>query len=212
MSFVEKLNQVHLDILKEIGNIGAGNAATSLSRLLNRKINLKIPTVQVATYDEMVELAGGSDQVVAAVFVRIEGDTPGNMFFVLPPEHVSYFVQVMTGDSSITFEEPPYSEMGISAFLEMGNILSGSYLSALSDFTSLNMQPSVPSASIDMAGAILTMGLIELSQVSDYVIVIDTILEEENSDRGEIKGHFFLLPDPDSFEKIFKALGVNIDE
>lgn len=212
MSFVDKLNQVHLDILKEIGNIGAGNAATSLSRLLNRKINLEIPTVQVATYDEMVELAGGSDQVVAAVFVRIEGDTPGNMFFVLPPEHVSYFVQIMTGDSSITFEEPPYFEMGISAFLEMGNILSGSYLSALSDFTGLNMQPSVPSASIDMAGAILTMGLIELSQVSDYVIVIDTILEEENSHRGEIKGHFFLLPDPDSFEKIFKALGVNIDE
>ncbi|TCT26749.1 chemotaxis protein CheC [Melghiribacillus thermohalophilus] len=212
MSFVERLSQVHLDILKEVGNIGAGNAATALSQLLNRTINLEIPTVQVATYDEMVELAGGSDHVVAAVYIRIEGEAPGNMFFVLPPEQVSYFVQLMTGDSTITFEEPPYSEMGISAFLEMGNILSGSYLSALSDFTRLNLQPSVPSASIDMAGAILTMGLIELSQVSDHVIVIDTILEEENSDRGKIRGHFFLLPDPDSFEKIFQALGVNVDE
>lgn len=213
MSIIEKLNSTHIDVLKEIGNIGAGHSATALSKLLNKKIDMKVPNVKLVTFDEMMDLAGGPDNVVASVFLRIEGDAPGSMFFVLPLSQASRFIHQMTGDNTFTFEEPPYSELGISALQELGNILSGSYLSSLSDFTNLNLYPTVPALSIDMVGAILGYGLIELSQVSDYAIVIDTtITEEEDGISEDVKGHFFLLPDPDSFEILFKSLGVMLDE
>ena len=101
----------------------------------------------------------------------------------------------------------------LSALQELGNILAGSYLSSLSDFTGLNLYPSVPATSIDMLGAIISYGFIELSQFSDYVIVIDTALNETNNEIVErVDGHFFLLPDPESFDIIFQSLGVALDE
>lgn len=213
MSILEKLNSTHIDVLKEIGNIGAGHSATALSKLLNKKIDMKVPNVKLVTFDEMMDMAGGPDNVVASVFLRIEGDAPGSMFFVLPLSQAARFIHQMTGENTFTFEEPPYSELGISALQELGNILSGSYLSSLSDFTNLNLYPTVPALSIDMVGAILGYGLIELSHVSDFAIVIDTIItEEEDGNSEDVKGHFFLLPDPDSFEIIFKSLGVMLDE
>lgn len=212
MSFLEKFSFIHLDILREIGNIGAGNAATSLSTLLNKKIDMKVPNVRIVSFDEMMDLAGGPETVVAGVFLRIEGDAPGSIFFILPLPQASFFIHQMTEESDFSFERPPYSEIAMSALQELGNILSGSYLSALSDFTRLNLYPSVPALSIDMAGATLGYGLIELSQVSDYAIVIDTALSEDGSDANSVNGHFFLLPDPDSFQIIFASLGVGSND
>ncbi len=208
MPFMNQFSQDHLDVLKEVGNIGAGHAATSLSKLLDRKIDMNIPDVRLVSFNEMMDIAGGAEQVLVSVFLRLEGDVSGSMFFVLPPEQAKRMAFQMTGDEKINFASPPYSEMGVSAINELGNILSGSYLSALSDFTNLSIQPSVPSVSIDMIGAVLSFGLLELSQVSDHAIVIDTCIKDNSLNTGEVRGHFFLLPDPDSFPIIFKALGV----
>jgi chemotaxis protein CheC len=209
MGFEQKVTSLHLDILKEIGNIGAGHAATALSTLLNKKVDMKVPQVRVVSFDEMMDMAGGADNVVVSVYLRIEGDAPGSMFFVLPLSQGSRFIHQMTGETDFSFEQPPYSELGLSAMQELGNILSGSYLSSLSDFTNLNLYPSVPALSIDMAGAIISFGLLEVSQTSDNAIVIDTALKEDDMAEDEsVKGHFFLLPDPQSFETIFKSLGV----
>ncbi|WP_075980906.1 chemotaxis protein CheC [Bacillus massilinigeriensis] len=208
-NFFNKISTIHLDVLKEIGNIGAGHAATALSQLLNRKIDMKVPDVRIVSFDEMMEMAGGAENVVAGVFLRIEGEAPGSMFFVLPLHQATKFIQHMIGDSTFSFENPPYSELALSALQELGNILAGSYLTSLSDFTHLDLYPSVPALSIDMVGAIISFGLLELSQVSDYAIVIDTALNEEVENITEsVRGHFFLLPDPDSFHTIFQSLGV----
>ncbi|QHE52211.1 chemotaxis protein CheC [Pontibacillus sp. HMF3514] len=212
MPFLNQFSQDYLDVLKEVGNIGAGHAATSLSKLLDRKIDMNIPDVRLVSFNEMMDIAGGAEQVLVSVFLRIEGDISGSMFFVLPPEQANRMAFQMTGDEKINFASPPYSEMGVSAINELGNILSGSYLSALSDFTNLSIQPSVPSVSIDMIGAVLSFGLLELSQVSDHAIVIDTCIKDNSLNSGEVRGHFFLLPDPNSFPIIFKALGVQGDE
>lgn len=208
MTFIKHISPLHLDVLKEIGNIGAGNAATALSTLLDRKIEMNVPNVKIVSFNEMVELAGGADNVVACVFLRIEGDAPGSMFFVLSMEQATRFVHLMTGDETFSFQTYPYSEFGLSALQELGNILSSSYLSALSDFTNLLLYPSVPALSVDMVGAIIDFGLIKLSQVSDYAIVINTKLKEDGTNDC-VEGHFFLLPDPDSFQVIFSALGVS---
>ncbi|MDR4886476.1 chemotaxis protein CheC [Fredinandcohnia sp. QZ13] len=213
MSFFQRINSTHLDILKEIGNIGAGHSATALSKLLHRKIDMQVPNVRIVSFDEMMEFAGGAENIVAGIFLRIEGDLTGNMFFILQLPQATTLIQDVIGDKNFSFASDSQNEMGISAFQEVGNILSGSYLTSLSDFTGLNLYPSVPGFSIDMVGAIIGYGLLELSQVSDFAIVIETeIKENENPDNNNINGHFLLLPDPDSFEKIFTALGVQIHD
>ena len=206
----KNITSMHLDVLKEIGNIGAAHAATSLSTLLNKKIDMKVPKVEMVSFDDMMDLAGGPESVVAGIYLRIEGDVSGSMFFVLPVEQANRFIRKLIQDENFDFQTEGFSEIGASAMQELGNILSGSYLSALSDFTKLKIYPTVPSLSIDMVGAIISFGLVEVSHYSDYVIVIDTsINEEEVMNEESVKGHFFLLPDPDSFEIIFQALGVS---
>lgn len=95
-----------------------------------------------------------------------------------------------------------------SALSEIGNILAGSYLSSLADFTSLQMSPTVPALALDMAGAILSYGLLQFGEMGDSALLIDTTFIEG---QDEVEGQFFLIPDPDSFAKIFAALGVPID-
>ena len=204
---IRNLTGTHIDILREMGNIGAGNAATALSMLLNKKIEMAVPRVQIATFAEMMELIGGPEQVVACVYLRVEGEAPGNMFFVLPPDQAEKFVRRMTGDGSFPFQGEAH-ELGRSALQELGNILTGSYLSALADFTRLNLHPSVPALAIDMIGAVLSFGLLELSRVGDCAILIDTAIYDDRRPNESINGHFFLLPDPESFSIIFRALGV----
>lgn len=210
MSQIQKITALHLDVLKEIGNIGAAHAATALSDLLNRKIDMRVPKVEMVSFNDMMELVGGPETVVVGIYLRIEGDAEGSMFFILPVEQANRFIQRLIKDDQFSFNCHPISELGLSAMQELGNILSGSYLSALSDFTGLKIYPTVPGLSVDMFGAIISIGLIEISEVSDHVIVINTsIFEEGFDDNKEVRGHFFLLPDPDSFTSIFKALGVS---
>ena len=208
MSYEDDISHIHLDVLKEIGNIGAGNAATALSTLLGKTVDMNVPHVKVVSFDDMMELAGGPENVVVSVFLRIEGEITGSMFFILSLWQAESFVKSMINDETFSFQSPPFSEIGLSAMQEMGNILSGSYLSALSDFTHLNLYPTVPALSVDMAGAIISNGLVEVSQVSDKAIVIDTALSGELKQDHEMSGQFFLLPDPDSFKILFKSLGV----
>ncbi|MFX3674083.1 MAG: chemotaxis protein CheC [Paenisporosarcina sp.] len=210
MTFHQRITSMHLDVLKEIGNIGAAHAATSLSSLLGKKVDMRVPKVEMVSFDDMMELAGGPENVVTGIYLRIEGDLTGSMFFVLPIEQSNRFIRNLIHDNSFDFQKPPISDLGISAMQELGNILSGSYLSALSDFTGLKIYPTVPALSVDMVGAIISFGLVELSHISDYVIVIDTaIVEDDVPDSESVRGHFFLLPDPESFDSIFKSLGVS---
>ncbi|MNY36417.1 CheY-P phosphatase CheC [compost metagenome] len=125
------------------------------------------------------------------------------MFFILDLDAAKNMLRDLVGLSLQGEEE--YSELELSALNEIGNILAGSYLSSLADFTNLNMQPTVPALAIDMAGAILSYGLLQFGQMGDQALLIDTkFLEGDN----EVQGHFFLIPDPESFGKIFSALGV----
>jgi len=204
----QQIRDLHLDVLREIGNIGAAHAATSLSSLMGKKIDMHVPDVKLVSFDEMMELAGGAEKLVAGVFLRIEGDVTGSMFFVLPVEQANLFIRQLTNEPTFDFTTPPFSDIGISAMQELGNILSGSYLSALSDFTGLKIMPSVPSLSVDMAGSIISFGLLEISTVSDEVIVIETGIFDSTEGTEGVKGHFFLMPDPQSYRTIFQTLGV----
>lgn len=205
MSAFDSFQAFEMDVLKEVGNIGAGNAATALSKLLNKPVDMAVPKVSLLPFEEVADRVGGAEQIVIAVFLRVEGEAPGNMFFIIEePAARRMLNQLM----SIKHEESEgYSEMELSALCEIGNILAGSYLSSLADFTRLPMAPSVPSITIDMAGAILSYGLMQYGEMGDSAMLIETTFIE---DQQSLEGHFFLIPDPDSFTKIFKALGVDL--
>ncbi|MFC6452021.1 MULTISPECIES: chemotaxis protein CheC [Paenibacillus] len=193
-----------MDVLKEVGNIGAGHAATALSKLLDKPVDMLVPKVRVVAFEEIADSVGGAEEVVIAIFLRVEGETPGNLFFILTLESAKKLLRSLVGIMATHDEN--YTEMELSALSEIGNILAGSYLSSLADFTQLAMSPTVPSIAIDMAGAILSFGLLQFGQMGDHALLIDTKFLDGNE---EVKGHFFLIPDPESFDKIFKALGVD---
>lgn len=208
----DKLSNMQLDVLREIGNIGAGNAATSMALLINKKVDMQIPAVNIVTFDEMMDIIGGPEATIVAMLFRIHGEAPGTVYFILTIEKAETLLNEIIQDPNIRLlENNDTNELAISALTEVGNIMTGSYLSALSDFLNLNMQPSIPYLSIDMAGAVLIPGLLEVSQTSDYAIVIDTEINDSQKDSG-IHGHFFLLPDVESLPKIFNALGIQDHE
>lgn len=169
---------------------------------------MHVPQVEMVSFNDMMERVGGAETFVTGIYLRIEGDVAGGMFFIMSVEQANQLIRKLIHEKSFDFAQSP-SELGLSAMQEMGNILSGSYLSALSDFTKLKLYPTPPALASDMFGAIISIGLIEVSQISDYVIVIDTsIIEHEENAKEEVSGHFFLIPDPNSFSTIFTSLGV----
>lgn len=204
------LTGMQLDVLREAGNIGAGNAATSMSILLNRKIDMNVPSVSVVDYNDMMDLIGGPEELIVAIVFQIEGEFPCTVYFILSVEEAENLIQDLIGNKNFKLMNDLYhNELAMSALKETGNIVIGSYLSALSDFIQYKLHPSIPYLSVDMSGAILTAGLIEISEVSDYAIVINTSILSDSSEK--IQGHFFLLPEPESISKIFDALGIEND-
>ncbi|SET43038.1 chemotaxis protein CheC [Paenibacillus sp. NFR01] len=206
MELFKNSKDFKMDVLKEVGNIGAGNAATALSQLLNKPIDMAVPKVQLLSFEEITEKVGGAEELVYAVFLRVEGEAPGNLFFILTPDAAVNLLKRVAGLE--ISGESELGEMELSALNEIGNILAGSYLSSLADFTSLSMYPTVPALAMDMAGAILGYGLLQFGQMGDDALLIDTTFLEG---KDEIEGQFFLIPDPESFPKIFQSLGVPFD-
>jgi len=195
-----------MDVLREVGNIGAGHAATALSRLLDKPIDMAVPTVSFVPFELIADRVGGSEEVVVAVFLRVDGDAPGNMFFLMSRDQARRLLEGLAGIEPA--ESDAYSELELSALCEIGNILAGSYLSSLADLTRLSLTPSVPSVAVDMAGAILSHGLLQFGTMGDDALLIDTTFLQG---RQEAKGHFFFIPDPESFEKLFVSLGVPLE-
>jgi chemotaxis protein CheC len=199
-----RLNEFQLSVLREIGNIGAGHAATALSVLMQKEIDMQVPNVHIVSLQEIDEVIGGAEQLVMGVFLRVEGEISGSMFLMLTLESAKFLLQILMGESR---QDDQFSEMDLSVFMEIGNILGGSYLSAMSDFTNKQMHASVPAVAIDMAGAILGVGLMHIGQYSDTALLVDTEFWQGNNN---VDSHFFFLPDPDSVETIFKSLGVDL--
>ncbi len=199
---IEKLNSLQLDVLKEIGNIGAGNAATALAKMLNRKIDMNVPKVEILEFKEVVKLLGGEETPACGIYFRFEGDLTGNIMFMLNIRSSKLLANMLMSkeDPSETLDE-----MDQSALQEIGNILSGSYVASLTTLTGLNIKISVPSLAIDMSGAILSVPIIQYGSMGDKVLVIET---EFHEGENEVKGFFFLIPDMESFEKLLKSLGV----
>jgi chemotaxis protein CheC len=202
MKDYSELNTLQVDALKEISNIGAGNAATSLSVMLKRKIDMSVPRAKIAPFAEVVEVVGGADKEVVGGYLHVSGEMPMGILFLLHKEQIMFFMDMLFSQEGDSQE---WNDMYESAFKEIVNILSGSYLNAIAMFTKAVLNPSVPEIAIDMAGAILGEVLQQIGEVSDYALIIENIFIEEER---EITGHFFFLPEPETLEVLMKSLGV----
>lgn len=201
---IDKLNETYLDILKELGNIGSGNAITALASIIGKRIDMKIPSVKIMDFSEIEDIFGSPDAIIIGVYFDLEGSVKGNILFSLDIDSASYLVEYLMGVNV----KGEFNDIEKSALQEIGNIMAGSYISSLSTLTSLEMKISPPAISIDMAGAILSVPAIKFGELSDKILFIETEFFEDNR---LIKGDFFLIPDIESFDKILNALGVELD-
>jgi chemotaxis protein CheC len=200
---IDDLSNIQLDVLREIGNIGAGNAATALAKMLNKKIDMDVPKVKILEFKNVNEILGGEEILVIGILLRVNGDLNGDMMFILEYKAARVLVNILMGNAPDDFSD--FSEIELSALREIGNILAGSYLSALSQLTNLMIIPSVPDMAIDMAGAILSVPAIQFGKIGDTVLYIETKFCEGGM---KVVGDFFLIPDVESYDTLLKALGV----
>lgn len=198
---LDNMEGVYFDVLKEIGNIGAGNATTALAQLLNQKVDMKVPKVALLEFSEVGEAMGGEEQLMAGIYQLVEGDITGSIMFLLEEKSARILVSSLMGTPP---SEGPFTEMELSALTEIGNIITGSYLSSLSMLTNLKIVSSVPAISIDMAGAIMSVPAIEFGELGDKLLLIQTAF----SDDVQLDGYFILVPDLESYDKILSSIGM----
>ncbi len=201
---LQDVNSMYFDVLKEIGNIGAGNATTAIANMIGMRLNMSVPKVQLLSFPELGSAIGGEEETIVGIYLEVESDIAGSMMFLLRTPSAHYLVNHLMGRDPEYNE--PFDEMDLSAIKEIGNIIAGSYLSALASMTGMVITSSVPYLAIDMAAAILSVPAIQFGQFGDNALLIQTEFGNEHM----IDGYFILLPEIDSYEKILKSLGIQM--
>lgn len=199
---LDAITENYIDVLKEIGNIGAGNAMTALSQMLQCKVDMKVPQVKLVGFSELGNLMGGEEQIMVGIYLAVEGDITGSMMFLVEKSAAKHLIdKLMMGMAS---QGDDFGEMELSAMQEVGNIITGAYLNSLSMLTNLKIYPSPPSLTIDMAGAILSVPAIQFGALGDKILLI----QSQFYDEVKIDGYFLLIPDLESYPKILSSLGI----
>lgn len=196
------LQAIQLDALREVSNMGAGHAATALSQMTNTRIMIKVPRLQVVPLEEVPEVVGNPDQVVAAVLMHMLGDLTGRTLLIFPRNAAMRLAEILLhrepGSAQV------FGELEQSAIKEAGNILSAAYMNALSDFMGLMLLPSVPSLVIDLLGAVLTTAYTNFGHERDVVFCIQTEFAMDSDQT--VEGQFLLLPDLESLQIILRSI------
>lgn len=199
---LDNVNSMYMDVLKEIGNIGAGNATTAIAGMLGTSLNMFVPEVKLLDASKLGDAICPEEETIVGIFLEVTDDVTGSMMFLLKMPAAHFLVNRLMGRDP-SYQEP-FDEMDLSAMKEIGNIIAGSYLSALATMTGLRIQPSVPFIAVDMAAAILSVPAIQFGQYGDNALFIST----EFGDDVMMDGYFILMPDPDSYDTIMGALGI----
>lgn len=199
----KRLTLAQLDVLKEMGTIGAGRAATALSDLIAKKVEITVPEVNLIPIENISNLLEERDRLFFVIDMEINGDVEGRIFLLFSPDDARIL-------GSSLLDKPKESldlrdDMLQSSLKESANILSGSYTAALSDMTQLNILISSPTLAIDMVGAILDFIFIQIAQYSEDALIIKTNLKVSEAN---LEGLFLFFPSSESLNKIFAALGL----
>ncbi len=196
-----KLTDMEMDALREIGNVGIGNAVTALSKLLNKKIEINIPETKFVPLKDFSNELGGPEKIVIGIYMTISGDLKGETLFLFPKESALALADLMMGQAPGT--STIFQDMAESAFKEMSNIFSGAYLSSLSNMLDIMLFPGIPHVANDMTQSIVDFVLIKVGQSADELLCVKTKIDLEGHG---IQGDFVLMFEKDSLDKLLKKL------
>jgi chemotaxis protein CheC len=203
----EVLGERQLDVLREVGNIGAGTAATALSAMVGGPVDMGIPRVSLVPVEQVPEEVGGGEDVVAAVFLGVVGDAPGHMLVLMREASARALVDTLMGRAGgdVATGDAPFTEMELSALQEVGNVLASAYLGALSALTGLHVEPTPPAVGVDMAGALLGAALAEVALLAPRALLIDSGFDAPGI--GSL-GEVLYMPTPDALDTVLRSLGL----
>ena len=203
MNEIKALKDVQLDALREVANIGAGHAATALSQMTGSTIMISVPTINIASLEDVPTQISEPEEPIAAVLMHMLGDLTGRTLLVFPRPTAMRLAELMLRRPSGSSQDMGPLEQ--SAIKEAGNILSGAYMNALSDFMGLMLLPSPPSLAVDMSSAILSTAFLQFGTDRDHVFYVESqfFLQEQNE---HLRGFFLLLPDLASLQAILRAV------
>lgn len=205
MSTGLELGPEQIDALREIGNIGAGNAATALSQMMGQPVQMGIPKVKLLAVEEIAGEVGEGDAIVAAMFLGVQGDAPGHMLFVMSEQAAHNVVGVLMGGMAGGGTGAGFTEMELSALQEVGNIMTGSYLGALSQITGLRLEPTPPAVGVDMAGALLGAALAEVAMSCDTALLLESAFGDDDTPSA---GDFLYIPTSEALTTVLGRLGL----
>lgn len=190
-----------LDVMKEIGSIGTGSAATALSGMVGETVRMTVPEIEIKGFNEAITVLGGPEDVVAAVLVRMSGDITGTMLFLLRMDFVNAILSRILGKRVDDYSQ--LYEMEISVLTEVGNIMISSYINALSKLVDMDMHLSVPAIAVNMLGGIMSVPMAEMGYETDELMLIDgkLVLNEEKYDST-----ILMLPNIESLNKLMNKL------
>lgn len=199
----DELTALEIDTLREVGSIGTGNAATSLSQMLGCEVRITLPEVRIMGYNEAIDWIGGPEAITAGVLVGISCEVNGIMLSVQPLEFVNLIIRHMLDKELASYEE--LEELEMSALVEIGNIMISTFINALSGLAGIKVELSVPSMAVDMQGAILAVPMAEYGGQTDYLMTIGSNFMIDNR---EVPCRLLLSPDVRSLNYLLRKLGV----
>lgn len=202
----QQFEEMQWSVFQEIGTIGTGNAVSALSKLVDRKIIMETPKTKLIPFNEIAEMVGGTEEIIYSIYQRVEGTIAADIFFILHKESVEQLTEKTLNKVNIIERD---EELKLSTITEIGNILSGCYLSAVSNFFEKPIYISTPQTVEDMAGAILTHGITKYASYGEEALVVET---KFHLNHEPTNGFFVFIPDPETIEKIYQLLGENRNE
>jgi chemotaxis protein CheC len=195
---VTPYSEIQIDALRELTNIGSGNAATALSSMLARPVDITVPNTLVLPLSEAVEAVGAAESEVTGVAILITGDLAATVLLLFTPDTGGTLCRLLGVE--------PGSELALSALCEIGNVLGASYTGAMGSMTGLSLEPSPPQAATDMLGAILTTVLLGDGHDQEHALVIDTELKVEGE---ECSPSFLFIPSAGGVGEMLARLGLS---
>ncbi len=203
MGVYDSLNEMQLDVVKEIGNIGAGNACTALSVLLGATVDMSVPNVQVLDFDSTSQYLGGDENDILGIRIDVTGDLEGMMFHIVRKPFAERIINTFYEKKLEDLKH--LDEMDTSVLSEMANITSGAYANSIATLTNLFVNIGAPIQSCATIGEILKIPFQEMVKPGEKILVID---EEFEIDENKIRSNMLLVLENNSLKKLFDKLGV----
>lgn len=199
----EDIDDQAKDVLRELGNIGSGNAVNSLAQMMNCAFDIDTPILRIVKYDEVAKVLSLSEDLQTGIIVEVFGKLEGVFLFLMNENFTETLLEAMLGEKPQDITE--LDEMEKSVICELGNIMCGSYIRALSQLLEIDMDVSVPDLCIDMGGAILSVPLSRFLRLSEDVLLIENVLHVGEK---SFLCRILFMPEMDSLKAMFEKLGV----